>query len=265
MKAIKRTSMAAEAPQDPATRYLKGGRLDECRFFDETFELMSSHGESLNRDLAGRLFLSRYELDATGTRVTRWELRQASFTEACAWLMQNGQLRPPQKFLAFHGIVPEHPPVQGQPAPAGDAIAVRVDLPGKETLDRLNAIATTCRANPARIAGAAVRRALMDPAFDEILGSKTAGPSLLEMILGPKLYATASKFTSRTGLDLKDLVLAVLWEEVLADEEVRATIRTERWFMPPARRLAKLALKAARKKAENSSSLKLRTKQGGAK
>jgi len=34
-------------------------------------------------------------------------LREVSFAEACAWLVSNGQRRPPEMWLALHGIQPE--------------------------------------------------------------------------------------------------------------------------------------------------------------
>jgi hypothetical protein len=93
-------------PRDPLTsRYWIGSTFDQRKFFDETFQIQSGpNSDGLYRDLHGQLFIHSYEWDKKADCLLAVHLAAVSYERACAWLIQTGQRRPPEKMLAFHGI-----------------------------------------------------------------------------------------------------------------------------------------------------------------
>jgi hypothetical protein len=233
---------------DPVTaRFWNGDTFDERKFLSETIPLQGgNNGEDLYRDLNQHLFIKSYEWDEQGTKVIRCHLRVVSYAEACDWLVRMGQQRPPEKFLALHGIGPESASAKLPPAAGSEEwIKASLELP-RETLDRLNLLAQATRTNPARVAGAAVRKCLRASIFDEILlayehAQVTALPGLPEEILGPALHSKVQHLALRAGMLVSELVLAVLWKQVCSSDDVRQVIRSEGWFLPAARQIVKLA------------------------
>ena len=229
----------AATPDPLIGRYWNGSTFEEQKFFDETFSLQGGANEGLHRDLDGHLFIKRYEFNERGTKVTRVHLRAVSYAEACDWLVRDGQLRPPEKFLAFHGIHGPAAVQQGPAATKAESVRVSADLSGRGTLNRINAPAQAVDGSAA---------AAEEPAawLQETMVSlcEAAGrPSLPHVILGPSLYAKVREEARKCGLSTSDLVLAVFWTEITNDEEVRKTIRSEDWFMPAARQMVRSANK----------------------
>jgi hypothetical protein len=120
---------------------------------------------------------------------------------------------------------------------------VEVYLPDRETLNRLNDLARISGGSAARIAGAAIRKCLQEPIFEEMFreyahDKVTRLPGLPKEILG-ELYPQVRDLSLRGGMLASELILAVLWTQLFRAKDLRAVIRSKKWFLRRARKIVR--------------------------
>jgi hypothetical protein len=130
---------------DLTKRFWDGDRFDYRLFRKETFQITSWNGNGilsyLTRDLSGNLFAFRFENRAC----TRASLRVVTFAEAREFVSQGTLWNPPEKLLAFFGILPP----EGYQPPGSETNPVTTGgLSGKPLEGRDNHPAPVVAANP---------------------------------------------------------------------------------------------------------------------